>query len=208
MKKTLLMSIVLIAISTLAQAQLPYLKLLDLPKEKLIENKFKYNSNKNQYVLTKTNGLNATSNIFNALNGTTADIRPHVDDYVIVRQEGEDKVSYLSATFYKDDTYHGIETWLAENNIDVIETNSGSMVIQKFKFDNLDVEFRVERVGINATTGRTNALVKTIDESYNVYTYTIYTGVEPFSKWHEKQAKKKQKHQDKGKKSDIDDLMY
>lgn len=208
MKKTLLMSVVLIAISTLAQAQLPYLKLLDLPKEKLIENKFKYNSNKNQYVLTKTNGLNATSNIFNALNGTTADIRPHVDDYVIVRQEGEDKVSYLSATFYKDDTYHGIETWLAENNIDVIETNSGSMVIQKFKFDNLDVEFRVERVGINATTGRTNALVKTIDESYNVYTYTIYTGVEPFSKWHEKQAKKKQKRQDKGKKSDIDDLMY
>lgn len=207
MKKLVLATLVLFCLSTLAHSQLPYLKLLDLPKEKLKENHFKYDSDKNRYVLRKSNGLNSTMNVFNALGGATADIKPHPDDYIITRQEGKDGVSYLEAVFYKDDAFHTIEAWLTENNIEVIETNSGKLMIQKFKFETMDVELRVETIGITATTGRTNALVKSKDESYNVYTYTIYTGIEPFSKWHEKQAKKKKAREDKGKKSDLNDLM-
>lgn len=65
----------------------------------------------------------------------------------------------------------------------------------------------VEKVGITTTTGRTSELAKNIDESYNIYSYTIFTGVPPSSKWHDKQAAKKAKADAKGKKKNIEDLF-
>lgn len=73
--------------------------------------------------------------------------------------------------------------------------------------DSLDVELIIDKVGISTTTGRTGALAKSIDTSYNVYTYNIYTGIPPFSKWHSKQAEKQAKKEAKNKKKDIEDLL-
>ena len=205
MKKILFLMMAVFSLS--AGAQLPYLKVLKLSKQELEDGHFKYDKNKNQYVLRKSNGLNSTMNVLNALNGTTADIKPHPDDYVITLQQGENEVSSLTVVFYKDESFHNIQTWLADNNIDVLETNSGKLVIQKFNYEDYSVELDIEKIGITAKTGRTNALSKSIDESYNVYRYTIYTGVPPFSKWHQKEAEKKAKRDEKGKKKDIEDLM-
>lgn len=205
MKKILFLMMAVFSLS--AGAQLPYLKVLKLSKQELEDGHFKYDKNKNQYVLRKSNGLNSTMNVLNALNGTTADIKPHPDDYVITLQQGENEVSSLTVVFYKDESFHDIQTWLADNNIDVLETNSGKLVIQKFNYEDYSVELDIEKIGITAKTGRTNALSKSIDESYNVYRYTIYTGVPPFSKWHQKEAEKKAKRDEKGKKKDIEDLM-
>lgn len=207
MKKIL--TTLLLAFITLCtvNAQLPYSKLLGLSEDGLKEGHFKYDKNKNQYVLKKSNGLNSTMNVLSAIGGQTADIKPHPDDYVIVLQEGKEKVSSLTVVFYKDETFHEIQTWLADNNIDVLETSSGKLTMQKFNYEDYAVELDIEKVGVSTTTGNTAALAKSIDESYNIYTYTIYTGVLPYSKWHEKQAGKKAKRDEKGKKKDLDDLM-
>lgn len=207
MKKILASLLVLFVATFTLNAQLPYSKLINLNQDELKEGHFKYDKNKNQYVLKKSNGLNNTVNVLSAINGQSADIRPHPNDYVIVLQKGENAPSSLTVRFYKDETFHDIQTWLADNNIDVLETNSGKLIIQKFDYENFSVVLEIEKVGVSTTTGRTSALVKSIDESYNVYTYTIYTGVPPFSKWHEKQASKKAKRDEKGKKKDLDDLM-
>lgn len=207
MKKNLLVLLFTFVCLSSLNAQLPYSKILGLDESQLKEGHFKYDKNKNQYVLKKSNGLNNTLNVLNAVNGQTADMRPHEDDYVIVRQEGETGVSELMVRFYKDGTFHEIETWLAENNIDVIETNSGKITKQKFNYDNYNIELTIERVGISATTGRTSSLAKSIDQSYNVYTYIINTGIPPYSKWHAKQNEKKAKNEAKNKKKNIDDLM-
>ena len=131
MKKIL--TTLLLAFITLCtiNAQLPYSKLLGLSEDGLKEGHFKYDKNKNQYVLKKSNGLNSTMNVLSAINGQTADIKPHPDDYVIVLQEGKEKVSSLTVVFYKDETFHEIQTWLADNNIDVLETSSGKLTMQK-----------------------------------------------------------------------------
>ena len=188
-------------------AQLPYSKMLSLTKNQLDEGHFKYNKKKNQYILRKSNGLNSTLNVLSAINGQTADVKPHADDYVIIRQEAEKGVSSVTVIFYKDETFHDIETWIVDNDIDVLETNSGKLIMQKFNHDNYEIELRMVKVGISSTTGRTSVLVKSIDESYNVYTYTIFTGLPPYSKWHTKEMAKKAKREAKGKKKGLEDLM-
>jgi len=207
MKSKLLLSIFLFTSCLMANAQLPYSKLMGLSYEELEAGHFKYDSNKNQFVLKKSNGLNKTANILSAVNGTTADIKPHQDDYIVVRQEGDSGVSYLSVIFYKDETFHDIQTWLVENNIDILETNSGKLIIQKFNYEDYAIVLEIEKVIVSSTTGKTTAMAKSFDESYNVYTYTIYTGVEPASKWHDKEKAKKAKRDAKGKKSSLDDIM-
>lgn len=207
MKKILSTLVFLLIASYAIQAQLPYSKLLGLSEEGLKEGHFKYDKNKNQYVLKKSNGLNNTLNVLSAMGGQTADIKPHPDDYVIVLQKGKDAVSSLTVIFYKDETFHDIQAWLADNNIDVLETNSGKLTMQRFNYETHSIELDIEKVGISTTTGNTAALAKSIDESYNRYIYTINTGIPPYSKWHEKQATKKAKRDEKGKKKDLDDLM-
>lgn len=189
-------------------AQLPYSKMLVLTNEELKEKKFKYDSNKNQYKMSKTNRTNQTMNVLSAIGGASADIKPHQEDYTIVVQKGAgDKISSLSILFYNDDTFHNIASWMAENDITPIETNSGKLTVAKFNYENFLVEMTTEVVSIKTTTSNTFAKEKSFDESYNVYTYTIYTGIEPESKWHTKEAQKKEKDRLKGKKEDLDDLM-
>ncbi len=197
----------LLLLPALSFAQLPYSKMLSYDESQLKEKKFKYDKDKNQYVLNKSNGLNNVSNVFSAIGGATADIRPHSEDYRIIIQYGETGVSYLQAIFYDDNAFLNIQNWITENNINFIESTTGKKIIQTFDYDNYKVEVYVEKVGISSTTGRTSSLTKNIDESYNIYSYTISTGIPPSSKWHEKEAAKKAKADAKGKKKDIEDLF-
>ena len=207
MKSKLLLLIFLFTSCLMANAQLPYSKLMGLSYEELDAAHFKYDLKKNQFVLKKDNGLNKAVNVLSAINGATADIKPHQDDYIVVRQEGDAGVSSLTVTFYKDETFHDIQTWLVENNIDVLETNSGKLIIQKFNYEDYAIVFEIDKVSVSTTTGKTSAMTKSFDESYNVYTYTIFTGIEPSSKWHDKEKAKKEKRDAKGKKGSLDDIM-
>lgn len=208
LKKVFGLCALLVLISGSAIAQLPYSKMLDLTNEELKEKKFKYDSNKNLYTMSKKNKTNQTMNVLNAMGGNSADIKPHKEDYTVFVQRGTgDQTSSVAILFYDDDTYHNIATWLAENNIEPITTSSGKLVIEKFEYDGYNVELVTELVSIKTTTGRTSAAAKSFDDSYNVYTYTIYTGVAPESKWHTKEAEKKAKKKLKGDKEDLKDLM-
>lgn len=199
---------ILVLICGSVSAQLPYSKMLDLTDSDLKEKKFKYDSNKNLYSMSKSNKTNQTMNILSAVGGNTADMRPHTEDYTITLQKGaNNQTAFVSVLFYNDDTYHTIATWMAENNIEPIETSSGKLKICRFDYEGLRVELTTELVSIKTTTTNTFAAAKSFDESYNVYTYTIYTGVAPESKWHTKEALKKEKDKLKGKKEDLNDLM-
>jgi len=207
-KKILVLFIISLSFSVNIFSQLPYSKFVDITNEELKEKKFKYDSNKNLYSMSKKNKTNQTMNVLSAIGGATADIKPHKEDYTMYVQKGADsKTAYLSIVFYDDDTYHKIATWLAENDIQPLTTNSGKLSIEKFNYENYSVELTTELVSVKTTTGRTSAAAKSFDESYNIYTYTIYTGIEPESKWHTKEAEKKAKKKLKGDKEDLDDMM-
>lgn len=197
----------LLMLPLLSLAQLPYSEMIKYDESQLKENKFKYDKDRNQYVLVKSNASNSIAGMANVLNGTTADYRPHPKDYRIIIQYGEDGVSFLQVFFYDDNAFINIENWLSENNINFIETTTGKKTVQTFDYDDYRVEMYIEKMGVSATKGSTSALAKTIDESYNIYSYTINTGIPPASKWHEKEAAKKAKNDAKGKKKDIGDLF-
>jgi hypothetical protein len=210
--KTTISTFAFLIIFTLSVfAQLPYSKMMGLPFEQLIEKNFKFDKKKNQYVLTKTDGLNATIGVLTALSGQAAAYQPSKKDYTIILQYGQnDSLSSLTAIFYSDDTYNEIQTWLAENNIQPISSGSGKVSIQKFSYDSLNIELRSQAVIQSAgqtTVSRYAANSNSIDKSFTTYTYTIYTGVEPFSEWHAKQQAKKDANKAKGKKDDLNDLF-
>lgn len=210
--KKLLLAFNVVLISTISVcAQLPYSKMIGLSSQELIEKNFKFDKKKNQYVLTKTDGLNTTLNVLTALSGQAATYQPSKKDYKIILQYGQlDSLSSLTAVFYSDDTFNEIQTWLAENNIQPISSGSGKVSIQKFSYDNLFVELRSEAViqsAGTATGNRFGSNSNSIDKSYTVYTYTIFTGVEPVSEFITKAQLKKEARKAKGKKEELNDLF-
>lgn len=211
MKKLLLaISIALFSVISVS-AQLPYSKMMGLSTEELIEKNFKFDKKKNQYVLTKIDGLNTTLNVLTALSGQAATYQPSKKDYTIALQYGQlDSLSLLTAVFYSDDTFNEIQTWLAENNIQPISSGSGKVSIQKFTYDSLNVELRTQAVIQSAgmaTQSRYGGNSNSIDKSYTVYTYTIYTGVASQSEFLTKAQLKKDANKAKGKKEDLNDLF-
>lgn len=196
------------SLSLLAQSEFPYSKMLSMTQEELKEAKFKYDHEWNQYVLRKSNGLKVAENVLNALSGTTADIKPHEDDYTVVIQYGDEGIAKVIVKFYKDATYHDLMTFARDNGVDILETNSGKLNKLQYNYGGYSFELNMQANIIQTTTTNTSALAKTKDESYNTYTYIIYTGKEPNSPGLRKEMEKQEKRDQKGrKKQSISDLM-
>ncbi|MFI3322105.1 MAG: hypothetical protein R3Y50_06225 [Rikenellaceae bacterium] len=210
MKNLLPILFAILSLTTFAQTEFPYQKLLSLSEEELLDAKFKYDKLDNQYVLKKSNGLQVTANVLGALAGTTADMKPHIDDYIITIQLGDKGIAYINVLYYNPDTYHQMLTYALENGFDILETNSANLNKIQYNLDRYHFELYAKRVGVSSTTGNTSqALVKTIDESYDVYNYTINTDLPANSINIQKQLQKQAKRDEKGKKkSKVSDLMY
>ena len=207
MKRLLTLLFLLVSVLSFSQT-LPYSKFLSMTDDELQEQKFKYNKNKNQWILTKTHTLNGIINAFALADGKYADYKPHKDDYMIVIQKGDEGVAYVKVMFYNDNTYHTLYTFAVDHGKDMVESNSGNLTKCQFNYDQYSLVLDMNRVGITSTTTKTNALVKSIDESYNQYSYTIITGIEPKSEYLSKQAEKQEKRDIKGKKKQsVEDMM-
>lgn len=196
--------------TTWAQEEMPYAKLLTMDKEALTAGKFKYDDYRNQYVLRKGNGWNDVANVLSAMGGTTADIRPHPDDYMVVIQNGADGcAAWVDVLFYKDDTYHRLLTWAKDNGADLVETSSGDIIKHQFNYGEYSVELSLNTNGVLAVTQQTiMAMAKAVNESYNTYHYIIYTQNPAASDYLTKMAKKQAKRDAKGKKKQsVEDLM-
>lgn len=202
---------VLAMVSLLSATELPYSKLMDLTREELVEKKFRFDTKRNWYQLSKSNGLNNASAILGALGGKPVVYTPTEEDYAITLQYGSgDSLSSLTAVFYSDDTYNNIQLWLAENNIEPTQLGSGNTSIIKFKYDTLDVELRsqgVKQSSATTTASTYQANTAIYDKSYVTYTFIINTGIEPQSAWLDKQKSKKDAKQARGAKADLDDMF-
>ena len=140
------------------------------------------------------------------------DARPSQDDYTILVQMGEgDSVSFVDVTFYKDETYHKLLTFLTKNCNDLLETSSNKLIKYQGTCGGYELELNMEQHIISRTSARTAdyKTVKNVNESYNEYEFIIKTGVTPTSKKLDKKAEKAAKRDEKGKKKrDVEDLMW
>lgn len=209
MKHILLLFILLMGLTPVIaqeseETSFPYGKMLKMSPDELLAAKFKYHENKNQYVLTKTNGLNQTASILGAIAGTPQNYVPHVDDYSILIQGGETGYSFIQVTFYDSNVYDKVYEFATNYGQDLTETGTGNL---KFYYDNYLFELSRRMVGQSSATAKGNIAVSQ-DQSYTVFNFVIDTGVPPFSKWHSRQAQKEQKRDAKGKKKQsVGDLM-
>ena len=211
MKKVLL-SCLTFCMAFLCGAQnLPYSKYIDFDKGDFKENHFKYNERTNTWYLNKISGLNTTLNILAIIADADEEVRPSENDYSIIVQMGEDdKVSCVRVICYKDDTYHKLLAFVKTHGKNVVELPSGKIMKHMAVFGDYDLELKMEQHIISRTSSRTAdpKTLKNVDESYNEYEFIIRTGVEPWSRYLDKQAEKQAKRDAKGKKKQsVDDLM-
>lgn len=201
MKKLLIfVSFCLSMVSLNAQNEFPYSKMLNFNETQLRDAKFKRDANRNQWVLEKSNGLQVTANVLSVLAGTSADSRPDINDYQIIIQGAEDGVALVQVRFYNDATYHELLTFVNDHCENILETNSGKLDKIQCNYDGYRIELTRYLQQISSTTTKTSAYTKTMDQSYNIYHYIIYTGREPASAWHSKQKAKSAKRDAKDKK--------
>lgn len=208
--KKLLIAILpcLFCIPVLAQTVFPYSKFLSWSDEQLSENRFKYNSNKNQWVLGRGFVLDKTEATLVALNNMSRNYRPQEDNYQITIQNGTDGIAFIDVLFYKDDTFHELLAFAKDHGENLVETNSHNLQKYQFNFEGFTIELSVHTQEIKATSEKDKAIAQTQDISYNIYNYTIYTGIEPASPWLTKQRAKQEKQDAKGKKKQtVSDYM-
>lgn len=209
MKKLLLLLVLSLGLSTAfgqegSDISFPYGKILKMSPDELRDAKFQYDDYKNQYILTKRNGLNQTAAVLGALSGTPQNYVPHVDDYTVLIQGGEDGYSFILVTFYDANVYDKVFEFATTSGENTVETGSGNI---KFFYSGYEFELSRRTVGQSASTGNRNTTVSK-DQSYVVYNFIINTGIPPYSTWHTKQAKRELKREAKGKKKQsVIDLM-
>ena len=211
MKKLLFLCLALCAVIAAKAQELPYSKYIYFSKAEFKENNFKYDNYTNTWGLTRTNGLNVALNVLAIIADADDDVRPASGDYSIAVQMGvEDKVSSIYVVFYKDETYHKLLSFMMHNCDNFFETSSGKVVKQHAIYEDYSIELCMEQHIISRTSSRTidYKSVKSVDESYNEYTFVINTGVEPTSRYLDKQAAKQAKRDAKGmKKRNVEDMM-
>ncbi len=209
MKKLFVFISIFCCITTFAQNDFPYSKLLNYSATDFKEAKFRYNSYYNNWTLTKSNGMNVVGNVLSALADQAADIRPAEGDYQIIVQMGEgNAIANIQVLFYQTSTYHDILTFMADKGENNLETNSGNITKHQFNYGGYSFSVVRTLIEIKTTSTNTYAAAKTKDNSYNEYIYTIYTGVRAESEYLKKQAAKQQKRDDKGKKQNNVDNFY
>lgn len=211
MKKLFLLTIaVCMAVAASAQ-ELPYSKYLNFDKKDFRENHFKYNDKTNTWSVSKVNGWMTAFNVLAVVADGIEDVRPARNDYSILVQLGKDnKVSFVKVWFYNSDTYHKVLKFVKEKAQNIIETSSGKLSKYMATYGDYSIELGMEQHIISRTSARTvdPKAVKTVDESYNEYEFTIETGVEPWSKKLEKRAAKSAKRDAKGKKKrTVEEMM-
>lgn len=211
MKRFITLFIAIIAMAVSAQAQdFPYSKILKYSTSDFTKERFKFDEKHNQWILRKSHGLQATLNVISALTLADADIRPDSRDYVITVQMGEnDLIAYINVLFFEDSTYHKLLTFAKDNGVNLLETDSGKIRAHQFNYNDYSMLLEMKHINITATTTHTNtAAVKSQDESYNAYQFRISTGVEPTSRYLQRQADKKAVRDAKGKKKNtVEDMM-
>lgn len=182
------------------QSKFPYEKMLRMSDDEYKDAKFKFDDERNQWVLRKLNGLNQTSAVLSALAGSAANYVPHINDYTVVIQKGEGgAISSISVTFYDPNIYHEILTFAKDNGENLLETTSGKIVKNQFSYNGYSFDLSSSTVSQAAiSTSKYNASTK--DQSYDICTFSIFTGVAPQSQWLTNEAEKQARRDAKGKK--------
>lgn len=208
-----------VSIDTTIESRIPYGKMLKLSHEELLNQNFKFNKEKNQYTLKKKNGLRVAANILGAIADNPTNYIPDINDYFIIIQKGNTGVSSIEVIFYDTELYHKIMTFAKDNGQNQLETNTGLSDKIQFDYDKysfaLDYSKKIQSSAQTTTrdntrwsTAKEHSSSVSHDESYNIYVFTIYTGVEPSSEYISKQQEKDRKNNAKGKKKNsAADLM-
>lgn len=177
-----------------ADADFPYRKIVESDFDQLHNQKFKYDSKKNQFTLNHVNGWNATANAFKSV-----DV-PSPKNYSILVQYGKNnQIAYVEVVLYDEKKYRDILDFAqnyVEENIRSSKADGKTRTAFEYGTYSMTVtdEYIEQEVTKKVKDKKTDEKIeKTEDRSYHKYTYVIKTGVAPSSQYLDKLASKKKK---------------
>ena len=209
MKKLLLCLVLALCATTLSAQNFPYGKYLNFSKAEFKQNHFKYDSEFNTWRLAKQDGLRATANVLSAISGSVDDIRPDKNDYeIMVQMSAEDEIATIKVVFHNEETLHQILTYIADHGTNQLETKGNNTIKTQFEADGYSLQLEQIHRSRQSVSNFTYQKAKVVDDSYNIYIYTIFTDKEPWSEAIAKKQFKEAKRDAKGKKKrNVSDLM-
>ena len=204
-KKSILLIPALMFALGLSAQDYPYQKVMDASTDELVAQKFLYYKNKNYYELNFEKAVGFLESLL-------FDAEMHSkDDYNIFVQMGADgQKSSMTVTIYDRSIYETILDFADDygENIKTHNTSRGEKTT--FTYDGMKFSIARQKVEVKDTNTTTGSNEKgtvstsnstTTDYSYDKFIYTVDTGIEPSSPWHDKQKAKADKRRDKGQKS-------
>ena len=183
MKKLLTLFLLIIPSAAFAQKALPYSDLLDMTDAQLQEAGFKFEGNRNRYVFKQNSRRNQI---------------PTPEHYVITVQFGQEGIAHINVLFYDAGMYNDIRRF-SEDNGENLKENAGNPEKILFGYDGNNVELtRYKQLITNTNLSEYLGYSSSNSSSFETYSYTIRTGVKPYSRWLKAQEKKKERRKAKG----------
>lgn len=194
MRNITLIILVMFAIVNLKAEELPYSELTKKKAQELVAEGFTFNTYTNCWK-KKKRGIKS----------------PKSKAFEIVLQNGRNKdgelgIAQVMVTFYNDRTYHKLMTYIEKNIKNNIYTSEGVTEITDFEKEGYKCTLTKRR--INRAYVTEGLLVDDVtDYPYNIYEFTINTGLTPVSEYLDKEQKKKEKELKRNEKNSLNDYM-
>lgn len=182
--------------------KIPFVKLMHLNHEELLDLDFKYNKKNNLYYVEHISRTTKINRIISVTNVNSP------EDFSIVIRMKDDEQAIVEVYFYSFFMYEAIETWIYDNIKDIYEIGNNSNKLFEFSRDSLDFrlmkESKLKYHSLNEFK-LTDQMLKwdhviyaqggfdhkmSGKKFFSVYSFKIFSGLMPNSPWLEKKEQK------------------
>lgn len=172
------------------ETEFPCSRLLDRDSLTLAEAGFKYRRRTNQWIRVERGSGRFALLMIDAVFGLEPTDRPQTDAYTIVIENGREGTSSLTLSFY-DKVFYDRLAEFAEcegHNLTKTDGDNGSQL--RYEYGGFRFTLGKTRRSVTFHSKESGHRVAVADEFYYSYVYRIDTGIEPCSKYLERQARR------------------
>lgn len=173
------------------ESEFPCSRLLHGDSLTLVEAGFNYQKRTNQWTRIERGSGRFTLLMIDALFGLEPTDRPLTDAYSIVIETGREGTASLTLSFYDPVFYDRLAEFAETEGHNLTKTDEDNSLFLRYDYGGYRFTLGRTRRSVTFHSKESGHRVAVADEFYNSYLYRIDTGIEPCSKYLERQARRK-----------------
>ncbi len=173
------------------ETEFPCSRMLNRDSLTLAEAGFKYQKRTNQWTRIERGSGGFTLLMIDALFGLEPTDRPLTDAYSIVIENGREGTSSLTLSFYDKIFYDRLAEFAEREGRNLTKTDEDNRSFLRYDYGGFRFTLGRTRRSVTFHSKESGHRVAVADEFYDSFVYRIDTGIEPCSKYLERQARRK-----------------